>query len=121
MASTKEKRFTPGQVVLLFEPYGKREPREVAIERVGRTLAYVKLGWQEKAFRIEDGYERRPANAGGTGSVIRTPEEWAARQHRDELTKRLAEHNLGPKGYGHLQQTTATLEKIVAILDEETN
>lgn len=113
------KKFEVGQTVLLTRGYGKREPEEVVISKVGRTLAYVQRNkWSEEAFYLADGCERRPANSGGVGDRIWTLEEWTDRQHRDDLTKALAEHGIGPKGYGHLKQSTKTLERILAILEE---
>ncbi len=115
-----EKKFVEGQTVILREAYGRREPREVTVSKVGRTLVYVQVSsWREEAFYIKDGSERRSPNAGGFGDHLYTLEEWADREKRDELTKCLLVHNIGPKGYGHFNQSTATLEKIVAILDKE--
>jgi hypothetical protein len=109
---TKTKKFDVGQTVILLDGSGRREPKEVVISKVGRTLAYVQVSsWYEQAFYLDNGAERRPANSGGIGAHIWTLEEWADRQRRDEITKALA---------GPFQQSTATLERILAILDEET-
>lgn len=110
--------FQVGDKVWYRGPYD-RDDRRTTVTRVGRKNAYVKIGWKETAFDKGTGWEIQYANSVGSGGRIMTDATIQEEELRKALAKRLADHGVTSTGYGGFKLSTALLERLVAVLDEE--
>lgn len=110
-------KYEVGQQVIVVEPSSRDGAHETVIAKVGRTLVYTDPGtWRERAFYIESGAERRPANAGGTGAILYTVEEYAERERAAALRHQLRDAGVDFK-FGY-RFTADQMERILAIVQE---
>ncbi len=103
-----EKKFTPGQSVMMTRSYGK--PFPAVVEKVGRKYAYIVGGGSKDAVDAVTGQQQH-----GFGRAF-TMAEWEERERVSEVTRELRLHGIGPIGSGRFKQSIETLEAILAVL-----
>jgi len=94
--------------------YRTNGPLRLTVEKVGRSLVTVEHFARPWKFRIEDGTEVRPANAGGTGSRAFTVEGWDHRERKTAATQRINQFVKDEMR----RASVDTLESIVKAIDE---
>lgn len=110
--------FAVGDPLLVTFDYGKREPQEHRVAKVGRKNAYIEIYGRLVPFDMATGYEVRRADAGGTGFIAYTPAQWVERATRAALVERLRDtHRIGRHGGGAPNQDTDTLQALADVLD----
>ncbi|AEQ20976.1 conserved hypothetical protein [Rhodococcus phage E3] len=94
--------------------------REGTISKVGRKYLYVEcLGVNPQTqFYRENGVE---VSDFGYRARVYLPEEWAAKEHRDQVVQQLeVRHRIQYRGGSwNFPQSTETLEAIVKLLDDD--
>ena len=116
--SVPESKWFVGQEVVIRDVNERRQywddgqPPRGVVTKVGRKLFTVSYGYGESVYRIEDGTKNDPYGHGW----VQTPEDFANRELRGELTKRLRDRGLSTV-VGGPTLSTDTLEAVLQVIE----
>lgn len=106
-----------GDEVILQEHHSPN--RTVPIVRIGRKYVYVQHYGRERGFDKETGHQAD--HVYGYPTRIVTPEILAEEERRSRAVSALKKHKITYDGYGGFAQSTDILEKLLEVLEGETN
>ena len=115
---SQDVKWFVGQEVVIRDVNEKRQywddgqPPRGVVTKVGRKLFTVSYGYGESVYRIEDGTKNDPYGHGW----VQTPEDFANRELRGELTKRLRDRGLSTV-VGGPTLSTDTLEAVLQVIE----
>lgn len=99
--------------------YGDKSWDDV-VAKVGRKYVYLKGRYgheSETAYDATTGHQK-PSRYPGSERSIYLPQEWADRQRRAQVDESIRSHGFKPDGCSGFKQSTKTLERVLAALED---